>query len=83
VQAEGISQVNQGLNQIGNVTQQTTANAEQCAAASEELSNQTTRLQKLMGTFKVKEQRMSSSRLDSSRAEPSGQILLEKPEITL
>jgi len=36
-----------------------------------------------MGTFKIKEQRMSSSRLDSSRAEPSGQILLERPEITL
>jgi methyl-accepting chemotaxis protein len=78
-QAEGISQVNQGLIQIGNVTQQTTANAEQCAAAAEELSNQTIQLKKLMGTFKVKEQKGSSSVIAASRSEPSEQILLNEP----
>ena len=82
-QAEGISQVNQGLNQIGNVTQQTTASAEQCAAAAEQLAHQTVQLNKLMGTFKIKEQRMSPARVVSSRPEPSDQNLLDKPEINL
>jgi len=40
VQAQGIAQVNQGLNQIETVTQQNTANAEESAAAAEELSSQ-------------------------------------------
>ena len=82
-QAEGISQVNQGLNQIGNVTQQTTASAEQCAAAAEQLAHQTVQLNKLMGTFKIEEQRMSPARVVSSHPEPSGQNLLDEPEINL
>ena len=52
-QAIGIAQVNEGLNQIGNVTHQNTAGAEQCAAAASELSGQTTNLKGLMETFKV------------------------------
>jgi methyl-accepting chemotaxis protein len=52
-QALGITQVNQGLNQIGQVTQQTTASAEECAAASLELSGETNFLKGLMETFKV------------------------------
>lgn len=39
-QAQGITQVNQGLTQIESVTQRNMANAEESAAASEELSSQ-------------------------------------------
>ncbi len=50
-QAEGIGQVNQGLSQIDSVTQQNTANAEQSAAASEELSSQAAQMKKMLAGF--------------------------------
>ncbi|ADH85361.1 methyl-accepting chemotaxis protein [Desulfurivibrio alkaliphilus] len=53
-QAQGISQVNQGLSQIDQVTQTNTANAEEGAAAAEELSSQADHLRGLMATFTVK-----------------------------
>lgn len=55
-QAQGISQVNQGLNQIEQVTQQNTANAEESAAASEELSTQAIQLQQMVGKFQITSQ---------------------------
>jgi methyl-accepting chemotaxis protein len=53
-QAEGISQVNMGLGQIDQVTQQTTANAEESAAAAEELSSQAVQLRQMLALFKVR-----------------------------
>jgi methyl-accepting chemotaxis protein len=53
-QAEGISQVNKGLNQIDLVTQQNTAQAEESAAAAEELSAQAAQLQEMLDRFTLK-----------------------------
>jgi len=53
-QAEGIAQVNQGLTQIDQVTQQNTANAEESAAASEELSSQAAQLRQMLARFSLK-----------------------------
>ncbi|OPL14073.1 MAG: chemotaxis protein [Firmicutes bacterium ML8_F2] len=53
-QAEGISQVTEGLGQIDQVTQRSTANAEETAAASEELSSQADHLRQNLARFKVK-----------------------------
>ena len=52
-QALGISQVNQGLVQLDQVTQQNTANAEESAAAAVELSKQGAQLQELLRRFKL------------------------------
>ncbi len=52
-QAQGISQINIGLGQVDAVTQQNTANAEESAAASEELSAQATLLKELVSKFKL------------------------------
>jgi methyl-accepting chemotaxis protein len=52
-QAEGISQVNDGLGQIDSVTQQNTANAEESAAAAEELSSQSIQLKHMLARFKL------------------------------
>ncbi|MEN9360468.1 MAG: hypothetical protein RL095_2003 [Verrucomicrobiota bacterium] len=52
-QALGIGQVNQGLVQLDQVTQQNTANAEESAAASVELSEQASQLQELLRRFKL------------------------------
>ncbi len=54
-QANGIKQINIGLTQIDSVTQQNTANAEETASASEELSSMATVLQQLIQHFKLKE----------------------------
>ncbi|SDM53409.1 Methyl-accepting chemotaxis protein [Geoalkalibacter ferrihydriticus] len=53
-QAEGIGQINQGLGQIDQVTQQNTANAEESAAAAEELSGQVRDLRTMLQRFKLK-----------------------------
>ncbi len=46
-QAQSISQINSGLEQVDKVTQLNTANAEETAAASEELSSQSNELMKV------------------------------------
>jgi len=61
-QAQGFAQVNQGLNQIDGVTQQNTANAEESAAAAEELSGQAMQLQQLLGRFTLKGRTAPASR---------------------
>ncbi len=54
-QAEGISQVNIGITQIDQVTQQNTANAEEGASAAEELSSQSAHLKEMMSRFRIKQ----------------------------
>ena len=54
-QAEGIGQVNIGISQIDQVTQQNTANAEEGASAAEELSSQAEHLKEMMSRFRIKE----------------------------
>ncbi|WP_305045222.1 methyl-accepting chemotaxis protein [Geoalkalibacter sp.] len=50
-QAEGIGQINIGISQIDQVTQQNTATAEESAAASEELSGQAAHLHRMLARF--------------------------------
>jgi methyl-accepting chemotaxis protein len=50
-QAEGISQVTQALGQIDQVTQTNTANAEESAAAAEELASQADVLKQMLSRF--------------------------------
>ena len=52
-QASSISQINEGLSQIDQVTQRNTASSEESASAAEELSGQATSLTELISTFKV------------------------------
>jgi methyl-accepting chemotaxis protein len=54
-QAQGISQINDGLTQIDKVTQTNTASAEESASAAEELSGQATQLKELIRRFKLNE----------------------------
>ncbi len=52
VQADAIEQINTGVLQISSVIQSNTATAEESAAASEELSGQSTMLKKMLEHFK-------------------------------
>jgi len=59
-QAAGISEINSSLVQIEHVTQQNTANAEESAAASEELSGQAGELQRMISKFQLAESESQS-----------------------
>ncbi|MDJ0839967.1 MAG: PAS domain S-box protein [Acidobacteriota bacterium] len=54
-QAQGITQIKTALGQMEQVTQQNTANAEESAAASQELSSQARQLQDLLTRFTLKQ----------------------------
>lgn len=57
-QAQGIAQANKALNQMDQVTQQNTANAEESAAASQELSSQAGNLRRMLGRFVLRKQEL-------------------------
>lgn len=52
-QATAISQVEQGIAQVSQVVQTTSATSEQCAAASEELSNQAARMRDMLSIYQL------------------------------
>ena len=52
-QAQGVSQVNIGLSQVDEVTQQNTANAEQTASAAAEMKGEANQLQSQVARFKL------------------------------
>ncbi|GBF35104.1 methyl-accepting chemotaxis protein I [Desulfocucumis palustris] len=52
-QALGIGQINQGLNQMDQVTQQNSANSEELASASEEMSSQALQVKEMLNKFKL------------------------------
>ena len=52
-QANGISQVNIGLAQVDQATQQNTANAEETASATQELFRHASKLRETMNRFKL------------------------------
>ena len=53
-QSMGIMQINAGIGQVAQVVQQNSATAEESAAASEEMSGQSTLLQALISQFRLK-----------------------------
>ena len=53
-QSAGISQINLGVDQVAQVVQQNSATAQESAAASQEMSSQSTMLQELIAQFKLK-----------------------------
>ena len=53
-QAQGVSQISQGLNQLEAATQQNTANSEETASVSEELSGQARLMHEILGQFQLK-----------------------------
>jgi methyl-accepting chemotaxis protein len=74
-QAQGISQINEGLTQIDKVTQTNTASAEESASAAEELSGQSAQLRELVDRFKLLGSGSSSfNAISSSRSSSSSRI---------
>lgn len=53
-QATAVAQIDQAITQVSTVVQTNSATSEQCAAASEELSNQAAKLKDLVSKYKLK-----------------------------
>ena len=73
-QSLGISQINTGIDQVAQVVQQNSATAEQSAAASEEMSSQSSILEELISQFKLKDSNSLFTGLPSagrSRSQPA------------
>jgi hypothetical protein len=64
--------VNQGLSQIDQVTQQNTANAEETAAAAEQLSSQVAQMKQMLGRFHLAAYGAGSGMLSLPPAEDFG-----------
>ena len=67
-QSVGIDQVNNAIAQMDDMTQQNAALVEESAAASRSMQDQATNLQRLMGFFKVGEERETSYQVPISEA---------------
>jgi methyl-accepting chemotaxis protein len=65
-QAAGIVQINQGINQVASVTQNTTATSEESASASEELLGQAENLRQLVNKFRLKESKTIEPRREAT-----------------
>ena len=70
-QSIGISQINTGIDKVAQVVQQNSATAEQSAAASEEMSSQSTILEELISQFKLKKENMPFSSLPAPSRKPA------------
>jgi len=68
-QAQGISQINIGIEQIDRTTQLNTASAEESASASEQLSGQAEELRTMLAQFKLRDQGFAVSREEAFTGE--------------
>ena len=66
-----LSLLEPGLGQIAQVTQQTTAHAEQCAAAAQEFSSQAQHLDTMLRRFKVNRAELPSERDPEAKGLPA------------
>ncbi|MBU2546839.1 MAG: HAMP domain-containing protein [Proteobacteria bacterium] len=79
-QAEGIAQINQGLNQVDQVTQRNTASAEETASAAEMLSSQADQLRKLTTSFRLRGDNGDAEAWLASEHEEPEQLEMDESE---
>ena len=61
-QATAVAQINQAIGQVSQVVQTNSATSEECAAASEELSNQAIRMRELLSVYRLDQQEQQEIR---------------------
>jgi methyl-accepting chemotaxis protein len=78
-QAMGVEQINTGLSQVDKVTQSISANAEESAAASQELSAQALKLTEVLANFRLYEEGKSqNSSQEKEQRKPSATPAIKK-----
>lgn len=71
-QATSVTQIEQAITQVSQVVQTNSATSEECAAASEELSNQAARMRDLLSVYNLGKKSMASVHTGSSRFPTGG-----------
>ncbi len=77
-QATAVAQIDQAIGQVSQVVQTNSATSEECAAASEELSNQAVRMRELLAVYKL-----NTSTVPAEAAEAEVQATYDEPVISL
>ena len=79
-QATAVAQINQAIGQVSQVVQTNSATSEECAAASEELSNQAIRMRELLSVYRLDQQEQQEIRhFDAPAKEEKKGSLEENP----
>ena len=82
-QATAVAQINQGIGQVSQVVQTNSATSEECAAASEELSNQAVRMRDLLAIYKLDESAVVARYNELERCDVSVLTTHDEPVISL
>ena len=75
-QATAIAQIEQAISQVSQVVQTNSATSEQCAAASEELSNQATRMRELLSVYNLGGKKGSSYKDSAAGSSASNEQII-------
>ncbi len=82
-QATAVSQIEQAIAQVSQVVQSNSATSEQCAAASEELSNQASRMREMLSIYNLGTSNGGSTYHNTSSYSPSSASGSSEPVISL
>ncbi len=82
-QATAVAQIEQAITQVSQVVQTNSATSEQCAAASEELSNQASRMREMLSIYNLGSGHASSSSFGSSSYSSSSMSSANEQVISL
>ena len=82
-QATAVAQINQGIGQVSQVVQTNSATSEECAAASEELSNQAVRMRDLLAVYKLDESAVVARYNELEHSEVPVSATQDEPVISL
>lgn len=82
-QATAVAQINQGIGQVSQVVQTNSATSEECAAASEELSNQAVRMRDLLSIYKLNESAVVARYNELEEADAVSAVDANEPVISL
>jgi len=82
-QATAVAQINQGIGQVSQVVQTNSATSEECAAASEELSNQAVRMRDMLSIYKLNESAVVARYNELEEGEENYTTDVNEPVISL
>lgn len=82
-QATAVAQIEQAITQVSQVVQTNSATSEECAAASEELSNQASRMREMLSIYNLGAGSMAASSYQSTSLVPSSVSNMNEQVISL
>ena len=82
-QATAVAQIDQAIGQVSQVVQTNSATSEECAAASEELSNQAIRMRELLSVYRLNTSHAANAHTESAPTDDVTMADTDEPVISL